>query len=172
MDARSELVSRYSDAERQAILREARALLEPERHERSDKLSDLEAPSWPVRSGTILPVLPTTSADRSIAREREIAARRERALRERKQEEQRIMAERERQWVDARIAAALEAHGFNKLQVNAIGMTLAEVRDQLRDELQAAIAGLRVELAARQDRSDKVLDLPALPLRRRSSDAA
>lgn len=48
-------------------------------------------------------------------------------------------------------------------------MFIAEVRQQLRDEFAEQLAALKVELAARQD--DKVLDLPALPLRRRS-DAA
>ena len=74
-------------------------------------------------------------------------------------------------WADRKIAVALEAHGFNEIQTDAIGMTLAEERKAMREEIQAAIGELRAELAVqRAHESGTVIDLPALP--RRRSDAA
>jgi hypothetical protein len=58
------------------------------------------------------------------------------------------------------------------INIEATGIALAKIRRQLRDEMQAAICKLRAELQVKAAvaRAD-VIDLPAIPLRRRSSAA-
>ena len=168
-------MSAYSDEERARILAEARALLEVTDGEHggndaSRHVSDAE-PRWPVR-GPIVPTISSASMDRwreeALATERMLQEGRENLRRE----ERRIIRERQaatfRTELDARTDAITEAVG------GFVAESIDKVRDDLRAELQAAITGLRVELAARQDRSDKavtIIDMPN-PLRRRSSDAA
>lgn len=166
-------MSAYSPEERARIMAEARALLDEDTGavNRDDRVHAAEdpPPSWPVRTTAIDGARSCARADRLIAEAKETERMLERGRQERKREEQRIIRARQaatfRSELDARTDAITEAvAGF-------VAGSIDKVRSELRDEMQSAIAGLRVELAARQDRSDKVLDLPALPLRRRS-DAA
>jgi hypothetical protein len=73
-------------------------------------------------------------------------------------------------WATAIVARELEAE--RRLLLDGIGMTLAEERKNTRAEIQAAVGELRAELAV-QHAAEKanVIDLPALPLRRRSHAA-
>jgi hypothetical protein len=83
-------------------------------------------------------------------------------------------------WVDAKIANALEARGFNDYQIDVLGMTIAQERKQtLRPEIKAAIDALRDELRAEIMRTAKaagdarVIDItPAPVVRRTRNDAA
>ena len=61
---------------------------------------------------------------------------------------------------------------FSESQMKILGAVIAELRKQLRAEMQTAVGELRAEVAeARSINRGEILDLPALPLRRRS-DAA
>ena len=73
-------------------------------------------------------------------------------------------------WCDARIAAALAEQ--DRIHIKATGQALAQFRKQLRDEIAEQIGLLRAELTiAKAHDAGRVIDLPALPLRRRG-DAA
>jgi TPP-dependent trihydroxycyclohexane-1,2-dione (THcHDO) dehydratase len=152
-------------ARRRSIIEDARATVE--------RLQRQNA-SWDVRS-QLPPIEDKLTRWRREAEAQERAFARERAAD--KQREQRLMDEKTQSdaswnaWADRKIAVALEAHGFNEIQTDAIGMTLAEERKAMREEIQAAIGELRAELAVqRAHESGTVIDLPALP--RRRSDAA
>jgi hypothetical protein len=75
-------------------------------------------------------------------------------------------------WCDDRIARALKAHDRMRLEVHA--QVIAEERKRMRTELEAmvaeAVGQLRAELVVERsaDRS-KVIDLPALPSRKRDA---
>src|SRR4051794_34438774 len=112
MDARNRVVtSKYSAEERAAMLEEIERVLADTdgKHAEDDgsrQVSEADdEPRWPVRAGTILPVLSTASADRSIAEAREAEAERK-ASRERQraadeQRKRRAMADRmqtDRSW--------------------------------------------------------------------------
>jgi hypothetical protein len=74
-------------------------------------------------------------------------------------------------WLSAGIEAALSTEG-HVLRDTLVGL-IVELRREWRDEIQTAVGELRAELLAVQRSAErgKILDLPALPLRRRS-DAA
>ena len=68
--------------------------------------------------------------------------------------------------------AAEPMAAFSESQMKILGAVIAELRKQLRAEMQTAVGELRAEVAvARSINRGEILDLPALPLRRRS-DAA
>jgi hypothetical protein len=154
---------------RRSIIEDARATVERLQH---------QSASWDVRS-QLPPIEDKLTRWRREAEAQERAFARERAAD--KQREQDIMTERTQSdaswnaWCDRKIAAALEAHGFNEIQTDAIGMTLAEERKAMREEIQAAIDELRAELALQRahdvPKVGEIIDLPALSLRRRG-DAA
>jgi hypothetical protein len=118
--------------------------------------------------------------------ETERAAREQREAEIRRQQQVQAMSSDANwnRWIDRKIAHALDSFTFNDFQRDVIAMVLAEERkltlrpaikaaiDALRDEIQEAVGELRRELEiSRGYDKDKVLDLPALPIRRRS-DAA
>jgi hypothetical protein len=73
------------------------------------------------------------------------------------------------QWATAIIARELAAHDRTLTEV--LGQVVAEIRQQLRDEIQTAVGELRAEInVQRAAESGKLLDMPN-PLRRKS-DAA
>jgi hypothetical protein len=171
-------VSRYSAEERAAIFDAMAEALAVTTELASREPEPAEEARWPVRS-PLIPTLSTAATDRSIAEERalEFARKTER-------ERQRTADERRREhsliekaqsdeswnrWADLKICAALEAYGFNAVQRDALGMFVSEYVGtaiaKLRDELRAEF------ISARSDKSPVILDLPALPLRRRG-DAA
>lgn len=126
-------------------------------------------PHWPAR-GPLVPVVETGGLERHRAEQRELEAQRQ-AARERdsEQRQERAMAQKMQsdqswnEWADRKIAKALATQGFNKTQTEAIGMTLSQIRAELRKEFEDQLAQLRAELVAatRSDKSPTVIDLPA-----------
>ena len=78
----------------------------------------------------------------------------------------------EQEILRAQQEAAAGPMEFSEIKQEILGAVIAEVRAGLRAEIETAIGELRAELTTQRavDRGD-VIDLPALPLRRRS-DAA
>jgi hypothetical protein len=153
-------------ARRRSIIEHARATVE--RLQR-------ESASWDVRS-RLPPDEDKLTRWRREAQAQERAFARKRAAD--KQREQDILTAKTQAdaswnaWADRKIAAALEAHGFNRLQTDALGMTLAAERKSMREEIAAAVGELRAEVnMQRAAERGQILDLPALPLRRRSNAA-
>jgi hypothetical protein len=146
-------------ARRRSIIEDARATVE--RLQR-------ESASWDVRS-QLPPVEDKLTRWRREALEREAEQRRARM-----QTTDELNAQRSRdweRWADARIAAALAEH--DRVTIEGTGQALAEIRSQLREEMQAAIDELRTELAVqRAHDAGRIIDLPMLPLRPRRTDAA
>jgi hypothetical protein len=163
-------MSQYTPEERTAILAAAReALAVKPASERSD-LAAAEDPRWPIR-GPLIPVRSTAAMDLYRKQAEATEQMLEQGRQERRQEEQRLIRERQaatfRTELDARTDAIVEAVAGFTVE------SIAKVRSELRDEMLAALAGLKVELSTRSDKAAEVIDLPALlPPHRRSSDAA
>ena len=89
-----------------------------------------------------------------------------------RQQERTQRREAEAEHVRQQQEAAEQMAAFSELQQQILGELVAEIRKQLRDEIQTAVGELRAEFNVMRsvDRGD-VIDLPALPLRRRN-DAA
>jgi hypothetical protein len=164
------VTSRYSDAERAAILAEARALLEPTAGERADVVDAEEA--WP-RRGPLIPVRSTAAMDRwraeqiALEAERQDERERQRAATERR--EQHLLTQRMQTdaswnaWADRKIRAALAEHDATHLDAIAkfVAEFVGKAIDELRDEMRAELLS-----ATRSDKAGQILDLPALPPRR------
>jgi hypothetical protein len=167
-------MSRYLPEERERILREARETLE----QRNNVEPEPESwPSWQrgnandrsIRYGIAL--ADPSGLDRWRA---DVEAQERRFKKERAAREQREAQIRRQQ-----------QQTFSQDQIAVLGQLVADVRHQMksqisdgivamRDELAAAVNKLRDELNLQRDHAAKfgeVLDLPALPIRRRS-DAA
>lgn len=120
-------MSQYTPEQKQAIFAEARALLANADSERADTAAPepAEEPRWPVRSGTVLPTVSSAATDRWRAEQLELEAERgderERQQAESEQRRQRLITAKTQsdaswnRWADNKIAAALEAHGFNRI---------------------------------------------------------
>jgi hypothetical protein len=72
-------------------------------------------------------------------------------------------------WARAIIRRELAEHDL--VTTEATGEVIGIIRRELREEIRIAVAELRTELTTGKHDS-KTLDLPALPFRKRSSDAA
>jgi hypothetical protein len=158
--------------------RRARVLAEARANIAQFRAGNLEPVEVEPRQVNLRPLVVEDRTARSLRFHAEREAERTRTRAKMKAEEQRVSNENARNsdawnaWYDQRITAALEAHPFTKLQEEILGATIAELRKKLRDEFAEQIGELRAELnVQRSIESSKILDLPALPLRRRN-DAA
>ena len=71
-------------------------------------------------------------------------------------------------WADARIDRALAEH--NRGLTEVLGQVVAEERHRMREHVAEQIGLLRAELTVqREAERGQILDLPALPLRRRDA---
>ena len=170
---RGDAMSRYSDEEKAEIIARARAALEEPDDMPSHQAVAEEAAPAPrlTQSFCDMPLL-SSEPMRRWKREAEEAEARRAEYREQTTAE--VNAKRTRdweRWCDARIARAIECERTDILK--AAGQAVGMIREQLRDEIQEAVGGLRAELnVLRAAEKADVITLPALPLRRRSSDAA
>jgi hypothetical protein len=90
----------------------------------------------------------------------ERAAGRERAKAELRHQERQILAER---------AAASQPVGFSEFQTDVLGEVLSHERQLMRDYVDEQLGLLRAEFTiAKAHDAGRVLDLPRLPLRKRS----
>lgn len=176
------MVTRYTGAERERILRDSRRLLdelaaEADRRDECDVVialeqDGLERPAWSARRSILDPATRSSEPMWKWRQEAEETARLQgEARQERLQRERDIICEQREApragedwniWADRRIAAAREAKPFTKMQVDVIGGVIAEERKARRKELKAAIEALRTELAG--EKAGGVVDQPALPL--------
>jgi hypothetical protein len=153
-------------ARRRRAIADARDLLAD-----MDAAAELRAASSSMPETTLtqsfgnMPLLSSTRSQRWRREAEEAEARHAAAEAERKREEQQIMRERQE-------AAERAAEPFTDQQTEILGMVIAEERQRMRDEFEAKLAELRTELVKQRGIDDgAVVDLPALPLRKRSNAA-
>ena len=159
-------------------------MMDPEERERRrryvedmrDLVRDMDASSsmpraMPEPSATQsfgdMPLLSSARSERFRAEAEEWQRKCEQERERREQEERRIL--REQQRAAERAARSVSTEEWT----DAIGEALAEERLQMRDHVAEQIGLLRAELTVqRAAERGQFIDLPALPIRRRSSDAA
>jgi hypothetical protein len=113
-----------------------------------------------------MPLLSSARSERWRADALEVERKQKQADAAMKADEARII--RQRQQAAERVARIEMTEEWT----DVLGQVVAEVRHQLREEIQTAVAELRAELAVqREAERGQILDLPALPSRRRR-DAA
>lgn len=113
-----------------------------------------------------LPLLSSARSQRWRREAEEAEARHAAAEAERKQKEARIIRQRQQA---AERAASVE---LTEAWTDAIGQIIAEERQAMRDHVAEQLGLLRAELTVRREAErGQILDLPALPLRRRGNAA-
>jgi hypothetical protein len=164
------LVSKFTPEERERIRAESRRLLEELAEMRPHQCAAedaAEAPTWPRRRDFLDPMTRSSEPLQRWKREAEAFARKveqETAARKRREGEH-----IRRQQQAAERAARLE---MTEEWTKTIGTALGMLRARLRDEFAEQLGQLRAELdVQRAHDAGQVVDVPAIPLQRRSNAA-